>query len=238
MNTFFTYFSTPLLAIAMLVAVQGVPYPTSSGASNNQPCAETVKQTSPCDDLYSKLSQEVTLCKEAFENAYKGYTKIKNKKNSLLTLVDFSLPSNKERLFVIDMNKGKVLFKSLCAHGQGSGSLMATDFSNKNGSHKSSLGFYLTEGTYMGGNGYSLRLRGLEKGINDQALARAIVIHGAKYANPEVCPNGNRLGRSWGCPAVPEKMARPIIDTIKNGSVLFIYAQQPQYFAKSTFVNG
>ena len=143
----------------------------------------------------------------------------------MLTLIDFTKPSNEERLLVLDMAEGKLLFHSLVAHGRNSGDLYATGFSNHPESHQSSLGLYLTEGTYTGKNGYSLRLNGLEKGVNDNALARAIVIHGAAYADPSVCRGGRRLGRSWGCPALPPALNRPIIDTIKGGSVLYIYGE-------------
>ena len=129
-----------------------------------------------------------------------------------------------------------MLFESVVAHGRNSGSLYATDFSNRSNSHQSSLGFYLTGETYRGSNGYSLRLDGLEKGFNDNARARAIVIHGAKYANPSICRGGQRLGRSFGCPALPEQLNRPIIDAIKGGTVLFIYAEDPNYLSQSQLV--
>lgn len=173
---------------------------------------------------------------ETFQAAYTGYQEIEGRKRDILTLIDFTKPSNTERLYVIDMKAEKVLYESVVAHGKGSGELYATRFSNTPESHQSSLGFYLTAETYQGGNGYSLRLNGLERGINDNARARAIVIHGAKYANPSVCKNGNRLGRSYGCPALPETLNKPIIDTIKGGSLLFIYGKDPQYLAKSSIL--
>ena len=114
------------------------------------------------------------------------------------------------------------------------GDKYATSFSNEYGSYKSSLGFYLTETTYQGRNGYSLILNGLEKGINDRARERAIVVHGAAYADPSVASRGGRLGRSFGCPAVPQKLSRPIIDAIKGGSVMYIYAEAPDYLAHSS----
>lgn len=123
------------------------------------------------------------------------------------------------------------------SHGKNSGNNYATSFSNEEGSHKSSLGFYLTASTYQGRNGYSLILDGLEKGINDRARQRAIVMHGAAYANPSVIRGGGRLGRSFGCPAVPEKLSRPIIDAIKGGSVMYIYAAKPDYLAQSTVLH-
>ena len=133
------------------------------------------------------------------------------------------------------MKNHKLLFSSLVAHGKNSGDKYATSFSNRNGSYMSSLGFYLTQETYQGSNGYSLRLNGLEEGINDNARQRAIVVHGASYANPSVIKSG-RLGRSFGCPALPQALARPIIDTIKGGSVMFIYA--PIYITQSEILKS
>lgn len=153
---------------------------------------------------------------KAFRQAVAGYYKIDNRKREVLTLIDFSRPSTAKRLFVFDMRERKVLFSSVVSHGKNSGDNYATSFSNEYGSYKSSLGFYLTESTYQGKNGYSLILNGLEKGINDRARERAIVMHGAAYADPSVVSRGGRLGRSFGCPAVPQKLSRPIIDAIKE----------------------
>ena len=178
--------------------------------------------------LYDAMCPDGCVGSGAFEQAYEGYCKIANKSREVLTLIDFSLPSTEPRLFVFDIPGKKMLFKSVVAHGRNSGGNYATSFSNKPGSYKSSLGFYLTTQTYQGKNGYSLRLKGLEKGINDMAEARAIVIHGAKYADPKVCASG-RLGRSLGCPALPERVNRTIIDAIKGGSVLFIYSGSEDY---------
>ena len=135
------------------------------------------------------------------------------------------------------MEKKQLLFSSVVSHGRNSGGNYATSFSNQNGSYKSSLGFYLTENTYQGGNGYSLILNGLEKGINDKAKERSIVVHGASYANPTVAASG-RLGRSLGCPALPTKLAKPIINTIKDGSVMFIYANNSSYLAQSDILKN
>ena len=164
-----------------------------------------------------------------------GYNKIEQKKKPVLTLIDFTKPSTEKRLFVFDMKERKLLYSSVVAHGKNSGENYATSFSNAVGSYKSSLGFYLTGSTYRGKNGYSLLLDGLEKGINDCARERAIVVHGAAYANPSVC-RGGRLGRSFGCPALPQALTKPIINTIKGGSVLFIYANNKEYMAKSTIL--
>jgi L,D-transpeptidase-like protein len=147
----------------------------------------------------------------------------------LLTVIDYSLPSTTPRLWVLDLAHGKVLFHELVAHGRGSGDVYATQFSNLPDSLQSSLGLYLTAGTYEGHNGYSLRLRGLDKGFNDRAEQRSVVMHGAWYVSAEHARDYGRLGRSWGCPALSEAMARPVIDTIKNGSFLFAYGGDPAW---------
>jgi hypothetical protein len=146
-------------------------------------------------------------------------------RDDLLTVIDYSLPSTKPRLWVLDLTNGKVLFRELVAHGQGSGDNYATRFSNQPDSHQSSLGLFLTGGTYTGGNGYSLKLRGLESGVNDLAESRYIVMHGAWYVSPEHARALGRIGRSWGCPALPQETAGPVIDTIKDGSFLFVYGK-------------
>ena len=145
-------------------------------------------------------------------------------RDDLLTVIDYSLPSTQPRLWVLDLANGKVLFHELVAHGSGSGGNYATRFSNNNDSHQTSLGLFLTGGTYQGGNGYSLRLRGLDKGFNDRAEERHIVMHGAWYVSPEHARAQGRLGRSWGCPALSQQSAGPVIDTIKGGSFVFSYA--------------
>lgn len=188
--------------------------------------------------LYRSMQLEGVVNWKAFRQAVAGYYKIDNRKREVLTLIDFSRPSTAKRLFVFDMRERKVLFSSVVSHGKNSGDNYATSFSNECGSYKSSLGFYLTESTYQGKNGYSLILNGLEKGINDRARERAIVMHGAAYADPSVVSRGGRLGRSFGCPAVPQKLSRPIIDAIKGGSVMYIYAETPEYLAHSSVLKG
>ena len=188
--------------------------------------------------LYRSMQLEGVVNWKAFRQAVAGYYKIDNRKREVLTLIDFSRPSTAKRLFVFDMRERKVLFSSVVSHGKNSGDNYATSFSNEYGSYKSSLGFYLTESTYQGKNGYSLILNGLEKGINDRARERAIVMHGAAYADPSVVSRGGRLGRSFGCPAVPQKLSRPIIDAINGGSVMYIYAETPEYLAHSSVLKG
>jgi hypothetical protein len=144
-------------------------------------------------------------------------------RGDLLTVIDYSLPSTEPRLWVLDLERGEVLFHELVAHGRGTGDSYATKFSNLNDSHQTSLGLFVTGGTYTGGNGYSLKLKGLDKGFNDRAEERHIVMHGAWYVSTEQARAQGRLGRSWGCPALSEKMAPKVIDAIKGGSFVFSY---------------
>lgn len=149
-------------------------------------------------------------------------------RSDVITIIDFSLPSSKERLWVLDIIHGKVLFHCLVSHGLNSGDLMAEKFSNIPGSNASSPGFYSTGETYVGKHGYSLKLDGLEKGINDKVRTRAIVMHGADYVSAEFIMRHGRLGRSFGCPAVPQELSKEIIQTIRGGSCLFIYVSKPR----------
>lgn len=206
-------------------------------AGSSSPVNEMVK-VDECEELYEVMQLDGVVNPVAFRQAVAGYNKIEQRKRDILTLIDFSKPSTEKRLFVFDMRQRKLLFSSVVAHGRNSGGNYATSFSNKEGSYKSSLGFYLTESTYQGRNGYSLILEGLEKGINDRARERAIVIHGASYADPSVIPSSGRLGRSLGCPALPQKLSRPIIDAIKGGSVIYIYADQPDYLTQSSILHS
>jgi len=143
----------------------------------------------------------------------------------LLTLIDYTRPSLDRRLWVIDLRSGDVLFNELVAHGRGSGDNLATAFSNDDNSHMSSVGLFVTRDVYVGHNGYSLRLDGLDPGLNDHALSRAIVIHGAPYVSEVFAKQIGRLGRSWGCPAVRPEIARTLIDTIKGGTAVFAYGR-------------
>lgn len=196
-----------------------------------------IHEVSSCRQLYQEMQLDGVVNFEAFKQAITGYHKIEDKTKEILTLVDFSKPSTEERFYVFDMRHKKLLFSSLVSHGKNSGGNYATSFSNENGSLKSSLGFFLTENTYQGKNGYSLVLNGLEKGINDRAKERAIVIHGAAYSNPSVIASSGRLGRSFGCPALPQAVSKPIINTIKGGSLLFIYANNKNYLAYSPILS-
>lgn len=194
-------------------------------------------QPDECLEIYSESELQEYIDYRPFQHAYYAYTKIEPQKKDILTLIDFSKPSSEERLFVIDLEKREILFRSYVAHGRNSGEKYATSFSNETGSYKSSLGFFVTGGTYNGSNGYSLRLNGLESGINDKAFERAIVIHAASYSNPDLIRNTGRLCRSLGCPALPKELNRPIIDAIKDGSLIYIYADSNDYFDNSTLLS-
>ncbi len=177
------------------------------------------------------------LSQQAFQYAMHGFDylvkagKITNDK--IISIVDFSQPSYKKRLFVIDLHTCKVVFNTYVAHGVNSGKEFAEQFSNRPESNQSSLGFYETLDTYIGKNGYSLHLQGLEKGFNDNADNRAIVMHGADYVSEEYIQSQGYIGRSWGCPAVPEKLHKPIINKIKNGTCLFIFSPNKNYLIHS-----
>ena len=155
-----------------------------------------------------------------------------------LTLIDYSRPSTEPRLWVFDLATGRLLFKELVAHGRNTGENMAERFSDAMNSHQSSLGLFVTGDTYVGSNGYSLRLDGLEPGFNGQARARAIVMHGAPYVNAALSESQGRIGRSWGCPAVREAVARDIIDTIAGGGVIFAYYPEDDWLRQSRFLGN
>lgn len=175
--------------------------------------------------LYKELNLEEVTGLPAFQEALKGYRLYGGEQDSLLTLIDFTKSSREKRFCVIDLKQKQVLYKSHVAHGRNSGEDYAIVFSNRPGSFQSSLGFYRTGGTYYGKNGYSLLLDGLQPGINDKARDRNIVIHGAAYADPSVIGNLGRLGRSLGCPALPPSVSREVIDSIKNGTLLYIHGK-------------
>lgn len=172
---------------------------------------------------------------EAAERAWRCGRQSGEFASPLLTVIDYSLPSTERRLWVIDMVHRRVLEHEVVAHGEGSGELQAVAFSNRVGSRQTSLGLFRTEDTYQGGNGLSLRLTGLEPGVNDRAMERKIVMHGADYADPAVIPELGRLGRSHGCPALPHAVARDVIHMIKGGSALFAYYPDPQWLDESYF---
>ena len=155
-----------------------------------------------------------------------------------LTVIDYSKPSSQKRLWVYDLATRQLLYEELVAHGQGSGANLATQFSNQPDSHQTSLGLFVTDDTYVGRNGYSLRLDGLDKGLNDLARDRAIVMHGAPYVNPAFVKANGRLGRSHGCPAVSDAVARELINRVKGGGLVFAYYPDAQFLKTSKYLGG
>jgi hypothetical protein len=187
--------------------------------------------------LYTECELTDKLDYNIFKSAMDGYNSIEVPQKQLLSIIDYSKPSTEKRFFIIDIKNQKLLYHTLVAHGKRSGYINATKFSNRIGSHKSSLGFFRTGNSYFGKRGYSLQLEGLEKGINDNARSRGIVIHGANYVDEKFISGCGVIGRSWGCPSVSQKISREIIDLLKGGNLLYIYADDELYKGKSVIVD-
>jgi len=192
--------------------------------------------------LYDSLHLDSSgLSREAFDYATKGWQKLVDQgmvvNSSVLAIADFSQPSSNKRLYILDLKNYKLLFHTLVAHGRNSGKDMAVAFSNKMSSNMSSPGFYVTGDTYSGKHGYSLKLNGVEKGINDNAYNRAIVVHGADYVNETLAAKQGYIGRSLGCPAISTREAQPIINTIRNNSCFFIYEPGSDYTQHSALLS-
>jgi hypothetical protein len=219
-----------LLFLLMPVVNQAVDAPTVLAGVENP-------------DVYTSVNLSDTgLPKEIFDLAVKGLAKLtsEGKLNNpdILTIADYSQSSKNKRLYVIDLKNRKLLYNTYVAHGRNTGEEFAKYFSNQEGSLKSSLGFYVTENPIVGPHtGYSLLIRGVEKGFNDNACKREIIIHAADYATEGFIRKYGRLGRSFGCPAIPPDLARPIISTIRGGTCLFIYNPDPKYLCASALLN-
>lgn len=191
-------------------------------------CASEIDTLDKITDKYDILKLQNKISFSAFKNAIEGFNKIPKKVNNIITIVDFTKPSNKKRMLVIDLNQNKILLSSYVSHAKRTGELYAKNFSNRNGSQKSCPGFFLTGKVYNGKNGTSLRLYGLQKGVNDNAYKRTIVVHAARYANPSfIKKGGGRLGRSKGCFAVPVSVNKNLVKMIEGGSIF--YAHSPKY---------
>lgn len=193
--------------------------------------------------IYDSLKlSALGLSRQAFDYAMRGFNYLQSvgklHNNSIISIADFSLSSAKKRLFILDLKNYKVLFNTYVAHGKNSGSEYATDFSNQPESFKSSLGFYVTQETYNGNHGYSLKLEGEERGINDNAANRAIVMHSAWYVNENIARSQGYIGRSEGCPAISETVYKPVIEKIKNGTCLFLYSPDKYYMSHSRILNN
>jgi len=155
-----------------------------------------------------------------------------------LSVIDYSRPSTEPRMWVFDLARQRLLFEEWVAHGRNSGENHTEHFSNRDGSFMSSIGAFTAQETYMGANGYSLRLAGLEPGFNDRARERAIVIHGAPYVNPSTAQLQGRLGRSLGCPAVRLSVAKPLIDALRGGTMVFAYYPDKDWLKHSQLLGG
>jgi len=188
------------------------------------------------DEVYEEAALEPVMEKNVFRMAMTGYSKIAPKNDSLISIIDFSRPSTDKRFYLIDLANKTLLFNTFTSHGVNTGEDQAIAFSNKNGSRQSSLGFYLTAETYEGKHGKSLKLDGLERGFNNRARKRYIVIHSADYVSESFIKEHGRLGRSWGCPALPPDLTQDIIKRIKDGSVLFIYSHDDNYLENSKLI--
>jgi hypothetical protein len=231
-----------------LVAFIGVFTLLSNSISNSAPGEKNINSidiiTSDTEDnkllvknLYEECNLTDKLDYNVFKHAIDGFNSIDLTNKNLLSIIDYSKPSNEKRFFIIDINKHKLLYQTLVAHGKKSGYLNATKFSNNYGSYKSCLGFFRTGNSYYGLRGYSLQLEGLEKGINDNARQRGIIIHGANYVDERIANGNGVIGRSWGCPAVSLKLSKQIINLLKDGSLLYIYADDEVYKEKSIIAN-
>lgn len=224
-----------------VISNASVPQEQTNGLSTV--VSETVSAETLFNDHITKIYdsaglKNASLDFEVYKKAITGYYNLKSNsklsaQKQILSIVDFSKPSTQKRLWIVDLASNKLLFHTLVAHGRGSGGLMASQFSNTEESYQSSLGFYVTDDTYFGKHGLSLRLKGLDKGLNTNALARAIVVHGADYVSQRFVDQNGYLGRSHGCPALPVELTNDIIKTIKGNTALFIYSAP----VKSDFIN-
>ena len=205
------------------------------GNEVNAPLNILVTSEEACKDIYCDCGLEGKLDYDIYHRAVVGASIIAAPKKDILTIIDYSKPSYEKRFFVIDLRNHKLLYNSLVAHGKNSGEIECKSFSNRPRSLQSSPGFYLTAESYSGRQGYSLRLDGLEPGINDLARARAIVIHGADYVCQKYVDDFGYIGRSWGCPAIPLAVNKKVIDLIKGGSCLYIHTNNPDYAKNSAF---
>ena len=193
-------------------------------------------------DLYNELNAaQYDLSFTAFRYAYIGYQTMKKQhrlnNKELFSIIDFTKDCNSKRFYTIDLEKMKIVYYTYVAHGKKSGERMATSFSDAVESNKSSIGFYITGNTYNGGNGYSLILHGDEKGYNSNLAKRSVVVHSADYANEDYIARNGRMGRSLGCPALPENIYKQVIETIKEKTMIFAYYNDAKYLKTSKYLN-
>ncbi len=223
MNTILTLFSVVTLATNM----------TSSSISFAKPAFDINTEVSHLSQKAPALNKKVL---KLALTAYQKATKKGAVKKPVLTVIDYSLPSSKQRMWVFDVSREKLLYNTHVAHGRNSGMDTPHHFSNRPSSLETSLGTFVTKDTYIGSKGYSLNLQGLEKGFNDNALSRRVVMHGAWYVEPSFIKKSGRAGRSWGCPSIAQTLAKPVINTIKGGSVIFAYYPDRNYLSHSGYL--
>lgn len=232
----YIYFVSTIL-FALTISVNAFALEKNEKVSNN----EQIEKIILSEYEQFKFHKNEKISFEAFKYAYQGYINLLDagmlKNKNILSICDFTLSSNTKRFWVLDISQHKVLYHTLVAHGAGTGEEFAVHFSNIPESHQSSQGFYITLDTYMGNNGYSLKLSGVDDEYNSNALDRAIVIHGAPYVSESFAKENKRLGRSHGCPALPQEIAPKIIDIIKDGTCYFIFQPCNQYLCKSVWIN-
>ncbi|HVW96252.1 MAG TPA: murein L,D-transpeptidase catalytic domain family protein [Mucilaginibacter sp.] len=231
-----------LVSILLLLAITTISWKGTKFNSNNKDFAKGFSARELLEkyinNIYTSAHlQESGLDLDVFDKAVTGFMNLKADDKvpqtaSILTVVDLAKSSHQKRMWIIDLINKELLLNTLCAHGNGSGNDMATNFSNTVDSHQSSLGFYITDNVYYGKNGLSLRLDGMDEGFNSNARERAIVVHGADYVSENTIAQLGRLGRSYGCPAVPSEMAHEVINTIKDKTVLFINGNDERYSSK------
>jgi hypothetical protein len=240
----------PTILVTLSVALISFAAPARNGSvptyKAETEVVATPAATSAASKGYASLYEGLNLdskglSKEAFDYALKGYEKLVAEgavtRDQYLTIVDFSQSGRKKRFYLIDVKNGELLINTFVSHGKNSGLDMAQKFSNKPNSEQSSLGFYITSATYTGKHGLSLRLQGQEEGFNDNAMARGIVVHGAAYVNSGRV-NSDFMGRSQGCPALPENEYAKVINLIKDGSVMFLYHPSQEYIQNSPLLNS
>jgi hypothetical protein len=217
---------TTLATLALTAAASGIPAASAAPAADG---GDSLAAAAPgADPRVLSLALAAVRCAQAGGTGTGA---------DRLAVIDYSRSSLQPRLWVFDLASQRLLYREVVAHGQGSGGDVPARFSNLDGSHASSLGLFVTRDTYTGRNGYSLRMDGLERGVNDAAMARAIVIHGADYVNPEAGRRQGRLGRSWGCPALRKAVAKPIIDVLKDGQFVFAYYPDQDWLARSALLH-
>jgi hypothetical protein len=233
--------SAAIISLSFAKANSSARMIVSAKDSSSTDSAMITNEVSLNDKLYSDLKlQNLGISKEAINYAVKGYQKLVDsglvKNSQYLTIADLSQSSRNKRFYILDMQNDKLVWNTYVAHGRNSGVDMAKSFSNDLNSNKSSLGFYVTESTYTGKHGLSLRINGLERGFNDNAEARGVVVHGAPYVNGGRVKS-DYMGRSQGCPALPENEYAQVINIIKDGSVLFVYSPEADYLQSSSLLN-